>query len=136
MARVWGISESTVCRIVHWVEDHLTRTEKFRLAGKKRLVQGFGRPEVVLIDVTETSIERPQQRQRLFYSGKKKRHTLKCQVLIDSSTQEVIFLFFGKGSRHNFKLFQASGVRLHPLTESLQDKGYQCIQNLHIALRN
>jgi len=131
----WGISESTVCRIVYWVEDHLMGSGKFRLAGKKRLVQGFGRPEVVVIDVTETPIERPQQRQRVFYSGKKKRHTLKCQVLIEQATQEVICLFFGKGSRHDFKLFQASGVRLHPETESLQDKGYQGIQKLHANSR-
>lgn len=73
----WGISEATVCRIVHWVEDHLMRSGKFRLPGKKRLVQGFGRPSVVVIDVTATPIERPKQRQRQFYSGKKKRHTLK-----------------------------------------------------------
>ncbi|PZV09090.1 MAG: hypothetical protein DCF22_19055 [Leptolyngbya sp.] len=79
----WGISEATVCRIVHWVEDHLMNSGCFRIPGKKRLVQGFGRPRVVVIDVTETPIERPQRRQRQFYSGKKKRHTLKCQVLID-----------------------------------------------------
>lgn len=127
----WGISESSVCRIVHWVENQLMRSGKFRLPGKKRLVRGFGRLEVVVIDVTETPIERPKQRQRQFYSGKKKRHTLKCQVLIDPSTGEVICLFFGKGSRHDFKLFQASGVRLHPETQSLQDKGYQGIQKLH-----
>jgi len=127
----WGISESSVCRIVHWVEDQLMRSGEFRLPGKKRLVQGFGRPEVVVIDVTETPIERPQQRQRAFYSGKKKRHTLKCQVLINQRTGAVICLFFGKGSQHDFKLFRASGVRFHPETESLQDKGYQGIQWLH-----
>lgn len=131
----WGVSESTVCRIVHWVEDHLMASGRFRLPGKKQLVQGFGRPTVVVIDVTETPIEHPQQRQRQFYSGKKKRHTLKCQVLIDPSNGKVICLFFGKGSRHDFKLFQASGVHLHPDTESLQDKGYQGIQKLHAHSR-
>lgn len=127
----WGVSEATVCRIVCWVEDHLMRSGRFRLPGKKCLVQGFGRPTVVVIDVTETPIERPKQRQRQFYSGKKKRHTLKCQVLIDQPSGTVLCLFFGKGSRHDFKLFQASGVHIHPQTESLQDKGYQGIQKLH-----
>ncbi|MCY7276349.1 MAG: IS5 family transposase [Phormidesmis sp. CAN_BIN44] len=127
----WGISESSVCRIVHWVEAHLMRSGRFRLPGKKHLVQGFGRPTVVVIDVTETPIERPQHRQRLFYSGKKKRHTLKCQVLINQRTGAVICLFFGKGSQHDFKLFQASGVHLHPETEGLQDKGCQGIQKLY-----
>ncbi len=131
----WGISESTVCRIIHWVEDALMQSGCCRLPGKKRLVQGFGRPTVVVIDVTETPIERPKHRQRQFYSGKKKRHTLKCQVLVDRHTGQVICLFFGKGSQHDFKLFQASGVHLHPDTESLQDKGYQGIQKLHANSR-
>jgi hypothetical protein len=48
----WGISESTVCRIVHWVEDTLMRTGQFRLPGKRQLVRGFGIPKVVIVDVT------------------------------------------------------------------------------------
>jgi hypothetical protein len=52
-------------------------------------------------------------------------------VLIDRATGQVICLSFGKGKQHDFKLFQASGVHLHPDTQSLQDKGYQGIQNLH-----
>jgi DDE superfamily endonuclease/Helix-turn-helix of DDE superfamily endonuclease len=131
IASSWGISESSVCRIVHWVEAQLMRSGKFRLPGTKHWVQGFDRPTVVVIDVTETPIERPKHHQRRFYSGKKKRHTLKCQVLINQHTGAVICLFFGKGSQHDFNLFQASGVHLHPDTESLQDKGYQGIQKLH-----
>lgn len=127
----WGISESSVCRMTHWVEDRLLGSGKFRLPGKKQLVRGFGRPHVVVMDVTETPIQRPKRRQRQFYSGKKKQHTLKCQVLIDQQTGQVLCLFFGQGSQHDFKLFQASGVRLHPQTQSLQDKGYQGIQKLH-----
>ncbi len=130
----WGISESTVCRIVHWVEDTLIRTRRFRLPGKKQLL-GFGKPEVVVMDVTETSIERPKRRQRSFYSGKKKRHTLKCQLVIEQSTGRVICTFFGKGRRHDFKLFQASGVHFHPHTKSLHDKGYQGIQKVHLNSR-
>lgn len=128
----WGVSESTVCRIVHWVEDHLIGSGQFRLAGKKQLVRGFAQPDVVVVDVTETPIERPKRRQRAFYSGKKKRHTLKCQLVIEHSSGRILCTFFGKGRRHDFKLYQASGVRFAPETESLQDKGYQGIQKLHL----
>lgn len=127
----WGISESTVCRIVHWVEDALIHSGRFRLPGKRQLVQGFGQPEVVVVDVTKTPIERPKRRQRRFYSDKKKRHTLKCQLVIEQASRRIICTFFGKGRRHDFKLFQVSGVRFHPQTESLQDKGYQGMQKLH-----
>lgn len=31
----WSVSESTVCRIVHWVEDTLMCSRRFHLPGKK-----------------------------------------------------------------------------------------------------
>lgn len=131
----WGISESTVCRIVQWVEDRLMKTGSFRLPGKQQLVRGFGTPNVVIVDVTETRIERAKRRQRAFYSGKQKDHTLKSQLVVDAHTQQIICTFFGKGRRHDFKLFKASGIHFHPLTESLQDKGYQGMQKLHVCCR-
>jgi hypothetical protein len=87
------------------------------------------------LDVTETPIERTQRHQRRFYSGKKKRHTLKCQLVVEQATGRIICTFFGKGRRHDFKLFQASGVHFHPETESLQDKGDQGLQKLHARSR-
>ncbi len=131
----WGISEATVCRIVHWVETTLIRSRRFRLPSKRQLVRGFGTPAVVIMDVTERPIERPKQHQRSFYSGKQKDHTLKCQLVIDALTQQVICTFFGKGREHDLKLFKASGIHFHPNTESLQDKGYQGIQKLHVLCR-
>jgi len=53
-----------VYRIVRWVEDHLMHCGQFRLVGKKQLVRGFSKPPVVVMDVTETPIERSQRRQR------------------------------------------------------------------------
>jgi DDE superfamily endonuclease/Helix-turn-helix of DDE superfamily endonuclease len=127
----WGVSEATVCRTVHRVEDALMKSGKFHLPGKKHLCKGFGRPQVVVMDVTETPIERPKRRQRQFYSGKQKQHTLKCQVILDLSSGLIICTFFGKGRRHDFSLFKASGIHFHPETTSLQDSGYQGMARLH-----
>lgn len=135
IASSWGVSEATVCRIVHWVEDHLIRSSRFHLPGKKQLFKGFGKPAVVVLDVTETRIERPKRHQRQFYSGKQKCHSLKCQLVIEQATGRIICTYFGKGRQHDFKLFQASRVHFHPQLESLQDKGYQGIQKLHINSR-
>ena len=118
IATDWGVSESTVCRIVHRVETRLMASGRFRIPGKKGLLQGFGEVEAVVMDVTETPIERPQRRQKQFYSGKKKQHTLKCQVVIDQATLEIICLNFSHGRTHDFQLFKASGVRFHPQTGS------------------
>ena len=72
IATDFGVSESTVCRVVHRVENALMASGLLSLPGKKHLLQGFSRPEVIVIDVMETPIERPKRRQKWFYSGKKK----------------------------------------------------------------
>jgi hypothetical protein len=128
----WAVSEATICRTVHRVEDCLMQSGKFRLSGKKRLFKGFGpRPDVVVMDVTETPIERPKRKQKCFYSGKKRQHTLKCQIILAPQTGEIICTFFGKGRRHDFAVFKASKIRFHPETRSLQDRGYQGIDRYH-----
>ena len=47
------------------------------------------------MDVTEMPIERPKRKQKQFYSGKQKQHTLKCQVILDLISGEIICTFFG-----------------------------------------
>ncbi len=123
LAQDGDLSEATVCRMVERVETALMHSGRFRLPGQKRLVQGFEPPDVVVIEVIETPIERPQKGQKQYYSGKKKQHTLNCQVLAARDRAEMICLFFGEGRRHAFSLFQVSGVQMHPETESLQESG-------------
>ena len=71
IAQDWQISESTVCRIIHRVEKVLLDSGQFRLKGKKSLLQNSCKPNEVLLDVTETPIERPSKNQKEYYSGKK-----------------------------------------------------------------
>lgn len=66
-----------------------------------------------------------------FYSVKKKRHTLKTQLIVEQKTGQIICTFFGQGQQHDFALFKSSGRHFHPLTESLQDSGYQGIKKYH-----
>lgn len=57
----YGISESQMFRIVKWVEDTLIKDGTFSLPGKKALLKSDAEYEVVLIDATETPIERPKK---------------------------------------------------------------------------
>ena len=57
----FGLSESVAYKNIKWVENTLIESEKFRLAGKKSLVNADSSIEVVLVDVTESPIERPQK---------------------------------------------------------------------------
>jgi hypothetical protein len=46
------------------------KTGKFGIPGKKALFKGFGRPEVVVMDVTETAIERKKNRKNTIQQKK------------------------------------------------------------------
>ena len=57
----WGVNESTAYRIIRKVEDTLVSSRAFSLAGKKKLQKSDYQIEVVVVDVRETPIERPQK---------------------------------------------------------------------------
>src|SRR4029077_5495417 len=64
-----------------------------------------------------------QKKQRRYYSGKKKRHTLKTQLVVEKSTRRILCIAHEKGRRHDFRLFKRSKVRLHPETKAVVDSG-------------
>lgn len=92
----WGVNESTAYRIIRKIEDTLVNSRAFTLPGKKKLIKSDCQPEAVVVDVTETPIER-KKKQRQFYSGKKKRHTLKSLLVVNQSTGEILCTAHGKG---------------------------------------
>jgi len=57
----WNISEAQVCRIIRDTEKELIKCEEFHLPGKKKLLEANTSIEVVVIDVGESPIERPQK---------------------------------------------------------------------------
>ena len=61
IAQSYGVSEATVCRTIHKVEDALVRSKKFRLPGRKALQTSETVFEVVLVDVSEQPVERSKK---------------------------------------------------------------------------
>ncbi|BAG40757.1 transposase [Orientia tsutsugamushi str. Ikeda] len=57
----YGISESSAYKDVKWVEDTLVKHPNFALPGRKAIMKSDMNYEVVLIDATESSIERPKK---------------------------------------------------------------------------
>ncbi len=62
----FGVAESTVCRIVHNIENILIKSRKFSLPGKKNLLNRAEPSDLVVIDVMESPIEKPQKGQKAF----------------------------------------------------------------------
>ncbi|MCL2335825.1 MAG: transposase, partial [Firmicutes bacterium] len=64
---------------------------------------------------------------------KKKRHTLKTQVIIEEKTREIIDVVQAKGSVHDFKIYKDSiGKIVDELIKILTDLGYLGIDKLHL----
>jgi len=67
----YGLHKTNVGEIIKWVENVLIASMMFSLPGKKKLVQPDTEIEVIVVDTTETPINRPKRRQKQYYSGKK-----------------------------------------------------------------
>jgi hypothetical protein len=67
----YGLRKTNVAKTIRWVEDALISSGLFRLPGKKQLVQPTTELEVIVVDSTETPIQRPKAQQKRYYSGKK-----------------------------------------------------------------
>jgi hypothetical protein len=67
----YGVRKSTVCESIQWVEDTLAKDKTFKLPGKKVLKKSSDTIEIIVVDVTESPIQRPKNGQKEYYSGKK-----------------------------------------------------------------
>lgn len=58
----YGMSESASYRTCRWVEDTLIKSRKFSLPGRKALRKSDQEYEVILIDASESPVERPKKK--------------------------------------------------------------------------
>jgi Helix-turn-helix of DDE superfamily endonuclease len=57
----WGLDESVVCRTVQRTENRLIQSKTFHVPGKKKLRAGGSELAVIVVDVSEMPVERPQK---------------------------------------------------------------------------
>src|ERR1700740_1710591 len=91
---------------------------KARLRGQKKRIR------------LKKRIRNRNNRQKKYYSGKKKRHTLKSQVIVDKKSSLIICTSFCYGKKHDFKLFKDSKVRWVKNIQGIVDSGYTGIKKL------
>ena len=136
IASAYGLSEAPASRTVRRVENALMRSGRFTLPGKKALRPSEMVWQVVVIDATECVIDatewqkRPKKRQN-FFSGKKKRHTLKAQVVVEQQSGRIVVTAFCAGHTHDFALFKSSRLWLCEKSRCLADAGYRGLNRWH-----
>ena len=85
IGQAYGISESAAYRNIKWCENTLAKSKSFRLPGRKAVVANE-RFDIVLIDATETPIERPKKTTALLLRQEEAAHAenAACRREIDT----------------------------------------------------
>ena len=72
ISQSYGVSESYAYKVIRWVEDTLIKNKKFSLPGRKALLKSDVEYEVILIDGSESPIQRPKKNSDATIQGRKK----------------------------------------------------------------
>ena len=72
ISQSYNVSESTAYKTIRWVEDTLIKHPLFALPGRKELLKSDREYEIILIDATETPIERPKKNKSVFTLERRK----------------------------------------------------------------
>lgn len=123
---LFGMDDSRVCRIIQNLEPLLAKV--MALPHKKCLSQE--EVESLIIDATEQPIERPKKGQKSYYSGKKKRHTLKTEIRVARKGRIVHVSKSRPGSIHDFQVYKMEPP-IPKDTRAFADSGYQGLDKLH-----
>ena len=123
----FGVDAATICRSIKRIEPLLAKVTKLKKAKKRAKSKEL---DVIILDVTEQKIQRPQEDQQDFYSGKKKMHTHKTEVQVTEKGKIIKVSPPEPGSTHDLALRR----KLEPLPPDchvLADSGYQGLQKDH-----
>ena len=123
---LFGLDESNICRHIQRLEPMLadaTKIQKNRILAQSDL-------ETIIIDATEIQTQRPLRHQRQYYSGKKKKHSLKIVIMTDTRGEILSISKAVPGRIHDFKLRKQSDKIPRNITV-LADAGYQGLQKIH-----
>ena len=123
------VSKSTICTTIHFVLNSLIKDKNFTLFGS--LYTKSDSSEDRQIDVTEVRIERPKYQQKEKYSGKKKYHTMKIQIIRGVETGFIYEIEIGPGAEHDFHLWKRTFKGTPQNVTNEVDLGYLGMDKYH-----
>ena len=119
---LFGLDDSNVGRCINRLKP--TLAQHFRIP-ERRLLSAT-EVESFFFDGTEQPIQRPKARKprKACYSGKKKRHTLKAQVISDKTGNILAVSKSAHGRCHDKKLYDKTRALVPPDKRKLGDTAY------------
>lgn len=123
---LFGVDKGTISRSLKRIEKPARRV----LGVTKSIKVTQEEAHALLIDATEQPIQRPQRGQKPYYSGKKKQHTMKNEVVTSELGRIISASHSAPGSEHDLTL-RRRGPPLPQGARGYADSGYQGYQNDH-----
>lgn len=132
---LFQVDESNICRIVQELSLVLSgkividRNRK-KITTLEELREIIPNLDEVLLDATEQKIPRPSKKQarKAYYSGKKRTHTLKTQLMTDKKGLILYASDSSPGRIHDLKHYRATAMpkwlNQNPDIKAYADKGY------------
>jgi hypothetical protein len=135
---LFDLDQSTACRDIQKIESLVTQCipipQKIykitkRLKTPEEVEQYF--PDfLAFIDCTEQQIPRPvdNKRKKIFYSGKKKKHAVKNQLMVNNRGFIIHKLGHKKGRRHDYDIYKNKHPIIPKQVVNVADLGYLGIE--------
>jgi hypothetical protein len=119
---LFDLDQSNVCRDIRKIEPLARKCvpipqKMYKIAKRIRTLEdveqcfpGF----IAFVDCTEQQVPRPESktRRKVYYSGKKKRHTVKTQLMVNNKGIIIHKTGHKKGKRHDYNIYKKN----HPVT--------------------
>lgn len=115
------VADSTITRSIARIEPLISKVVDI---DKSKNIE-MSEFENVIVDCTEQQIERPKTGQTKYYSGKKKRHTIKTQIITNSKGKILSVSKHYPGAVHDYPILKKNQKLLSKSKKVLADKGYQ-----------
>jgi len=123
---LFNLHNCNVSRQIKYLEPLLAKI--FKIPSRKiKLTEAELTEEKIIeffVDATEQPVNRPKKRQKRYYSGKKKRHTIKNQIIVDEKGKIRAVTPSTPGKKHDKRLFDENEPDLPDDTELIGDLGY------------
>lgn len=116
------------------ISRSLRRIEKLAhkvLGVSRQITVSRAEAEALIIDCTEQPIQRPSRKQRCWYSGKKKRHTIKTEIIVTEQGR-IVSASKPKPGRVSDITIRRRGTELPKNAHIYADSGYQGLQDAHL----
>ena len=131
---LFDLDQSNICRDMQKIEPLVRKCvpipqRMYKLSKRLRTpeeVEKYFPGFLSFTDCTEQQIPRPENRRRrkMYYSGKRKRHTVKTQLMVNNKGIIIHKTKHKKGKRHDYDIYKKN----HPVTPyhviSVFDLGY------------